>query len=82
MAESTFDASSCVYLFQVSMILTEKGLHAEPGYGLAPVTLLFQYIDMMRHAGPLKWIYDEIKSVNEMKVKFLEEYDSIEYVAR
>jgi hypothetical protein len=51
--EDGYDCNSFVYLFGVTMTLTEAGLAAGPGYGLAPVALLFQYINMMRAAGGL-----------------------------
>jgi hypothetical protein len=33
------------------MTLTEAGLHAGPGLGLAPVALLFQYMRLLVEAG-------------------------------
>ena len=33
------------------MTLTEAGLHAGPGLGLAPVALLFQYMRLLQEAG-------------------------------
>jgi hypothetical protein len=35
----------------VAMTLTEAGLHAGPGLGLAPVALLFQYMRLLQDAG-------------------------------
>lgn len=49
--EDGYDMNSFTYLFGVSITLTEAGLHAGPGYGLAAVALLFQYINMIREAG-------------------------------
>jgi secreted Zn-dependent insulinase-like peptidase len=49
--EDGYDMNSFTYLFGVTITLTEAGLHAGPGYGLAAVALLFQYINMIREAG-------------------------------
>lgn len=46
-----YSANSAAYLFSVSITLTEAGLAAGPGAGLAPVALLFQYLRMMEDAG-------------------------------
>lgn len=81
-SDSGFNANTCVFLFEVYITLTDEGLNAEPGYGLAPVALLFKYCDMLRDAGPTKWVYDELSSMNNMKVKFLEEVDGANYVAK
>lgn len=46
-------ARHCVTLRarSVAMTLTEAGLHAGPGLGLAPVALLFQYMRLLQEAG-------------------------------
>jgi hypothetical protein len=49
--EDGYDCNSFAALFGVTMTLTEAGLAAGPGYGLAPVALLFQFINMMRAQG-------------------------------
>lgn len=46
-----YSANTCCYLFSVSIQLTEAGLHAGPGYGLAPVALLMQYLKLLRETG-------------------------------
>jgi hypothetical protein len=52
--EDGYSANSAAYLFTVSIVLTEAGLAAGPGFGLAPVTLLFQYLHMIQCTGKSK----------------------------
>ncbi|KAF5827025.1 Metalloenzyme, LuxS/M16 peptidase-like protein [Dunaliella salina] len=70
------------YLFGVTITLTEAGLHAGPGLGLAPVELLFAYFNMLRQHGPQQWIWQELKSMAEMKFMFLEEEDGMDMCTR
>ena len=63
------------------MSLTDAGLNADPGYGLAPVMLLFKYIKMLRDWGPQQWIYNELEKMEKIKVKFLEETEGSNYVS-
>jgi nardilysin len=48
-----YSANSAAYLFTVSIVLTEAGLAAGPGCGLAPVALLFQYLKLLTETGAL-----------------------------
>jgi secreted Zn-dependent insulinase-like peptidase len=52
------------------MTLTEAGLNAGPGLGLAPVGLLFQYLSLLRAAGPQEWVWREIKAISDMKFRW------------
>lgn len=47
-----YERNSVVYLFDVSITLTEAGLAAGPGFGLAPVGVVFEFIRMLQQAGP------------------------------
>lgn len=49
--EDGYAANTCCYLFTVTITLTEAGLGAGPGFGLAPVGLLFQYIKLLVKTG-------------------------------
>lgn len=51
-----YSANTATYLFTVNITLTEAGLAAAPGYGLAPVALLFQYLRLLTHTGET-WPY-------------------------
>ena len=43
------------------------------GAGLAAVGLLFEYIALLRAAGPQRWAYDEMAAIGNMKFRFAEE---------
>ena len=52
MAEGGHERSSAAWLFDVALTLTDAGLSAPPGAGLAPVGLLFQFLNLLRKEGP------------------------------
>jgi secreted Zn-dependent insulinase-like peptidase len=52
-----YSANTAAYLFTVSIVLTEAGLAAGPGCGLAPVALLFQYLKLLTETGTLAGNY-------------------------
>ena len=43
------------------------------GAGLAVIGLLFEYIALLRAAGPQRWAYDEMAAIGNMKFRFAEE---------
>lgn len=51
-AEGGHERSSAAWLFDVALTLTDAGLSAPPGSGLAPVALLFQFLRLLRRRGP------------------------------
>lgn len=81
-ADSGFNHNPYVSLFEIGITLTDEGLNAAPGYGMAAVGLLFEYLEMLRSVGPSKWVYDELKSIHDTKVKFLETGDEGKYVTK
>jgi hypothetical protein len=40
-----------VFMFGITITLTDAGLAAGPGFGLAPVGATFEYLSMLRAAG-------------------------------
>ena len=46
-----YSFNTAAYLFTVNIVLTEAGLNAGPGCGLAPVGLLFNYIKLITTTG-------------------------------
>ena len=40
------------------------------GCGLACVGLLFEYLGMLRAAGPQRWAYDELAAMAQMRFRF------------
>ncbi|WIA17248.1 hypothetical protein OEZ85_014121 [Tetradesmus obliquus] len=77
-----YSANTAAYLFTVSIVLTEAGLAAGPGCGLAPVALLFQYLRLLTETGPQAWVWQEIAAIAGMKFRFAEEEDSCDLVTR
>lgn len=49
--EDGFSSNTCCYLFSIGLTLTEAGLAAGAGCGLAVVDFVFQYFAMMRKEG-------------------------------
>ncbi|QFU77913.1 peptidase M16 [Halioglobus maricola] len=64
-------------LFNVSVTLTEEGVE---NYDRV-VQLLFNYLDMVREAGPKRWLYEEQSRVAELAFRFKERAEPINYVA-
>ncbi|KAL4440115.1 hypothetical protein ABPG75_003116 [Micractinium tetrahymenae] len=75
------DQSSVTWLFEVSITLTEAGLAAGPGCGLAAAGLLFKYLAMLRSAGPQRWAYDELAAIAQMRFRFQEEEDASDFTS-
>ena len=50
-------------LFWVTITLTDKGL----ANWMYVANSVFQYLNMLRIAGPQKWIFEEIKAAAELK---------------
>ncbi|KAL0048825.1 hypothetical protein WJX82_000128 [Trebouxia sp. C0006] len=80
--ESGYDRNTAAYVFEVHITLTEAGLNAEPGNGLAPMGLLFQFLSLLKEAGPQQWVFDELANIAQMRFKFAEEEDACEYALR
>ncbi|KAK9820983.1 hypothetical protein WJX81_000873 [Elliptochloris bilobata] len=80
--DSGLERNSAAFVFEVAITLTEAGLAAAPGAGLAAIGLLFEYVALLRAAGPQRWAYDEMAAIAAMKFRFAEEEDACDYVAR
>lgn len=76
------EQTSAFWLFEVTITLTEKGLHAGAGFGTCAAQALFGYLDMLSSSGPQKWIWDEMKSISKIKWDYLEEEEPSEYVSQ
>ncbi|XP_077261630.1 insulin-degrading enzyme-like [Temnothorax americanus] len=58
-----------IHFFTVKFGLTEKGInHVED-----IVQITFQYINMLKKNGPIKWIYDEIQQILDMNNSYREQ---------
>lgn len=51
-SEGGHERSSAAWLFDIAITLTDAGLAAAPGAGLAPVGLLFEFLNLLRQEGP------------------------------
>ena len=76
------DRSSAAYVFEVSVTLTDAGLEAGPGAGLAAAGLLFSYVGLLARAGPQAWVHEEVAAIAAARFRFAEEEDAAEYAAR
>ena len=61
----------------VSIELTEDGID----HVTEVVGLVFQYIHIMREATPQKWIWDEMKTINDINFRFLAKSSPASYVS-
>lgn len=66
----------------MSVILAHFRVARNAGNGLAPVGLLFQFLNLLRKEGPQKWVFDELANIAQMRFKFAEEEDACEYALR
>ncbi|KAK9797401.1 hypothetical protein WJX73_004607 [Symbiochloris irregularis] len=81
-ADGGVERSSCCYLFDVSVQLTEAGLQAGPGMGLAVIGLLFQYLGMLQREGLQSWAYAELAAIATTKFQYANEEEACDYVTR
>ena len=76
------EQTSAAWLFEVSITLTELGMNAFPGCGLAVVEAVFQYLSFLKSSEPVEWIWREMARISEMKWLHVEEEDPAEYVSQ
>eukprot|EP01091_Cochliopodium_minus_P010546 TRINITY_DN2818_c1_g1_i2.p1 TRINITY_DN2818_c1_g1~~TRINITY_DN2818_c1_g1_i2.p1 ORF type:complete len:950 (+),score=301.19 TRINITY_DN2818_c1_g1_i2:340-3189(+) len=63
-------------LFNVTVGLTEQGLKEKEKV----ISLVFNYIDMLKHEGVPQRIFDEIQTINNCKFRYKEKENSANYV--
>ena len=66
----------------MSVIMAHFRVARNAGNGLAPVGVLFQFLNLLRKEGPQKWVFDELANIAQMRFKFAEEEDACEYALR
>ena len=76
------EQTSAFWMFEITVTLTDKGLDAGPGCGLAAVQAVFAYLDMLRRSPPRRWIWDEMKSIAKTKWDYIDEEDPSDYVSQ
>ncbi|XP_018347273.1 PREDICTED: insulin-degrading enzyme-like [Trachymyrmex septentrionalis] len=63
-------------IFNILVDLTEEGIkHIED-----IVLMVFQYINMLKLKGPIKWIYDEYQDITDINAHFIEKISPLTYV--
>ena len=65
-------------LFNVSIGLTTEGLAQYPEI----VKAVFQYISLMKQAGPQKWIVDEVKEMGQVDFRFKQKSPASKFTSR
>ena len=43
---------------------------------------LFEYLRLLRSAGPQRWVFDELAAISALKFRFAEDEDACELVSR
>lgn len=69
------DNNSMFSLFNVTVILTPKGL----ANWFSVCSVLFAYLAMLEEAGPQEWIYKELQTMAEIDFAYLEEEEEEEF---
>lgn len=71
-----FEFNSTCSLFRINIELTEKGMDNV----FEVISVVFQYLTMLRMAGPQKKIFEEVKDIEDNYFRFQEEVDKSDYV--
>jgi secreted Zn-dependent insulinase-like peptidase len=64
-------------MLSISIALTEKGLESYQRV----LQLLFNYVEVLREQGPQEWRYDESAQLAELRFRFQEKTEAINYVS-
>jgi nardilysin len=65
-ADGGHERSSAAWLFQTTITLTEAGLENK----MEVASLFFQYLHMLRQAGPQEWVFNEVAAVKDIEFRF------------
>lgn len=63
--------------FEVMVDLTEEGMEHTDDI----IEIIFNYINLMKKVGPLKWIFDEYRSLSEMQFRFKDKENPLALVS-
>ncbi|XP_045464651.1 insulin-degrading enzyme [Harmonia axyridis] len=63
--------------FTIAVDLTEEGMNHTDEI----IKLVFQYINMLKHNGPLKWVHEENKNIGEMTFRFKDKESPRGYIS-
>ncbi|TRY82894.1 hypothetical protein DNTS_001530 [Danionella cerebrum] len=76
-SETGFDQNTTYSIFSISITLSDEGFHNV----FQVIHVLFQYLKMIRFAGPLQRIYEEIQKIQANEFHYQEQTEPIEFVA-
>ncbi|GAB1605438.1 nardilysin isoform X2 [Argonauta hians] len=77
-ATSGFEFNSVWSCFYIDIILTDNGVNNI----YEVLTVVFQYLEMVKQKGLLQYIYDEEKDIQDMKFRWQEKGSCVDYVER
>eukprot|EP00741_Cyanophora_paradoxa_P011372 tig00020556_g10985.t1 len=64
-------------MFSITVVLTEAGEdHVEEA-----IEAVFSYIELLRRAGPQRWVFDEIREIAEMQFRFKDKEEPSGFVS-
>ncbi|XP_020276491.1 nardilysin-like isoform X4 [Asparagus officinalis] len=69
--------SSFAYVFVMTIHLTDSGLGKIPEV----ISVVYQYIKLLRQSAPQEWIFKELQDIGNMEFRFAEEQPQDDYVA-
>jgi secreted Zn-dependent insulinase-like peptidase len=65
-------------VFRIDLELLDKGLSKLD----AIITLLFEYVSLIEAQGISQWRHDEMRQLAEIKLRFLDSVEPLDYVAQ
>ncbi|XP_067935515.1 nardilysin-like isoform X2 [Watersipora subatra] len=75
-SESGWEHNDTGALFSINISLTDEGLL----HVYEVLTVMFDYLRMLREAGPVQAVYDEIKIIEDNEFRWKEQVDPSDYV--
>eukprot|EP00899_Mesostigma_viride_P003587 jgi/Mesvir1/13229/Mv12754-RA.3 len=76
--EGGYERNTACFVFSVSIKLTEEGR----AHVWDIVSVVYQFLTILREAEPLEWVYRELETISNLKFQFQEEEEASNYVVR
>mmetsp|Transcript_29851 Transcript_29851/g.97207 ORF Transcript_29851/g.97207 Transcript_29851/m.97207 type:complete len:1027 (-) Transcript_29851:78-3158(-) len=77
-SDGGMERNSAAWIFGIGITLTDAGLADVQRV----IGFVFGYAELLREAGPQRWVFDELRAMNEIDFRFQEEEDAVDYVER
>jgi insulysin len=74
-ADDSSKSCTSFSIFTVHMEVTELGLQKVDEI----VSMVFAYVDLLKSVGPQQWIFDEVRTVADLRFKFLSQRNPFDY---